>query len=301
MIRITKKNWLWTTLAVVLLGGIAAGGYYCLLHQVKTIIAEAETLYLNGNYGQAFDAYRKIPTWQIALLSPLEQADLDINCGNCLYEMRKYADAIPFFARAAKQVEECNLLNKIEAPAQLYNRWGEGFETQKKYQQAESIYLRGIDNLRKKLGNYSGIALLQARLGELYLDTGNYRVSIIYWNLVLSNSNFMKRQDDSEKSIIYRCLAAAYCHTDNLAEAATTCETYISFTEKSYGKESPQMGVAYAAKALIFYKQKKRIEAIKLLDNSYSILEKKCGKEYCATRQIAKLREKWENEPDRKK
>ena len=58
MIRITKKSWLWTTLAVVLLGGIAAGGhFYRQTHSAEKLCADAQQMEKQGNYNDALYYY----------------------------------------------------------------------------------------------------------------------------------------------------------------------------------------------------------------------------------------------------
>lgn len=281
---------------IVLLLGTGLGGYYIYLrHQALSLYEKAEKACQQKDYPQAFELCRKIIPEKLSMLPPLEQANTLINAGNCLYEMEKYADAIPYFAQAAEIVEKYTLLPQIATPAQLYSHWGYSYNTIKNYSMAEKIYSDGIDKLPKYLSkSYSGIALLHADLGKLYLQEANYPGSLTHLEMALNNEAFIKHQEVSDLAGFYGDIAAAYCHNNRLPEALHFYEKSIIYTKQTYGNDSARIGVEYAGKALVLFRQGKTVEAIKLLDLAYSILENKCGKNYRATRRISELRDEWQ-------
>lgn len=291
------KKWEFLSLGMIFLVGLFSFGYYFIMqYQTHDIYSQAENAYQQKNYTLALDLYKKIKQYNFQSLSLFEQANVYINEGNSLYEMKKYTEAIDFFAKGVEIIEKHGLLNKIEYPLPLYSRWGEGYEVKKEYSNAEQIYLRGITNLEALYGKkYHGVALLQARLGEIYLYNEEDKKSLFYWECVLENVSFMKIQNDADNAMIYRCVSAAYCHNNKLEEALITAKKAIIFASKSYGETSPQVAIIYAGMALIYYKQKNLPEAFNLLDRAYNILVKKCGAKHSATLRIKKLRHEWKS------
>jgi len=134
---------------------------------------------------------------------------------------------------------------------------------------------------------------LQARLGELYLNLYDYKQSLIYWERVLKDKNYITEQNDSAKALIYHCVAVAYCHNEQLESSIKMWQQSSYYVKKCYGEKSPRMALEYSGMALVYYKQQNFLHAVELLNEAYSILEKECGKDYRATRRIAKLREDW--------
>ncbi len=282
---------------LLLLTVMSGGGYYLYQrHQARALYEQAQKAYLQKDYKQALELCREITQGQLRVLSPMEQANILINAGNCLYEMDKYADSINYFARAAEIVENNDLLSKIEVPFRLYTRWGDCLE-EKNINNAEKIYRHGIELFSKSYGvSYPGIAMLQVRLGNLYLRTAQYEKSLKCLEAALKNRRYIDEQDDSDRAYLYGKLAAAYCHNNKLNEALAKYQQSIEIIKKGTGENCPQIAIEYAGLALVYYKQKKITEAIKFLDLSYDIFREQCGGEYRATQRIAKLRDKWKLE-----
>ena len=298
-----KKTLIYLVIGLTLLFGVGVGGcYWYRWQQARSLYHQEQTAYRQKNYSLALEFCRKITPGQLRMLSELEQANTLIHAGHCLYEMNRYSDCIDYFARAAEIVEKNDLLTQIEAPTQLYNRWGESYEGEKQYTQAEKIYRRGLKMIGTELGeSYSGVALMQSRLGQIYFHEANYPASLTHFEMALKNETFIKHQEIADLAGFYGEMAAAYCHNNRLSEALVFYEKSIIYTQQTYGNDSARIGVEYAGKALVFFRQGKTLEAIKLLDLAYSILEKKCGKDYRATRRIAKLREEWQTKLNEKK
>ena len=293
-----QRKTIWIISIIILLAAIGNGGYYLYQRQqAHALYEQAQQAYAQKDYQKSLEFCRKITPLQLRLLPKLEQANALINAGNCLYEMEKYADGIDYFARAAEIVEKNDLLAQIEAPTQLYNRWGECYEAGNQYDNAKEIYLRGMNQIIEVYGSsYQGITLLRARLGEIYLYLGDYKKSLGYWERVIEDKNYIDEQSDSAKALIYHYTASAYCHNDLLDKSLEMCAQSSYYTKKCYGEHSDRMALEYSGVAAVYYKQKNISRAIELLDKALFILEKGYGKDYYVTQRIAELRYKCEKE-----
>jgi len=291
------KKAYWILFFILLQTAIGIGIYYYLLyHQTNALYEQAQNAYQRQDYPQSLALCRKIISGWVRLLPELKQANVLINAGNCLYEMEKYTDSIDYFARAAEIVEKHNLLSQIDAPSWLYARWGDSLKEKQEDANAEKIYQHGIELFRVVYGmSYPGIAMLQVRLGKMYLYNEEYSKSLVCLESAVANRFYIREQNGLNKAYLYGNLAAAYCHNNKLNEANAMYIQSIDLMKKCFGDKSAHLAIEYSGLALVRYKQKKFMEAIKFLDLAYDIFLEQKGCEYHVTR-IAKLREEWKQE-----
>ncbi len=281
-------------LFTLLLFGLFAADTDSNQRQARLLMSQAAADYQKKHFNSALAKYTEIKKKYIALLTPLEQAKVYIGIGDAYYEIKQYNKGIEDYAKAADILETNKLLLKIQAPTQLYNRWGEGYEFDRKSAQAESVYLRGIKHICNLFGNkYSGLILLHARLGDLYLQQKKYMESYRHIAPVISCNKYLEEQSDWGKMKLYQIMTTACTHTNKLDEAINMWNKEAEFTLKLYGSDSPQMAIAYTGLALIYHQQKKSPNAIKELNHAYSILKRKLGINHKATKCISDLLQEW--------
>jgi tetratricopeptide (TPR) repeat protein len=282
---------LFTILSVV-------GYYFYNKHQAETLRDKAEHLYKQSDWKAALVVYNMLKDDYLLFLSPFEQAGIYIGIGNCLFEIDRYSDSINFYSHAATIVDSNNLLIKLDAPTQLYERWGIGYEAEKNYPEAERIYKDGIKAISRIWGyRYTGLFILKSRLGSIYLLTGQYHESLVNLLEVYNNKEFWDEQEEHAKALFLGKLGAAYCHNEDYENAEKIYERCLYYTRKSFGDDSRRLAIEYVGLAMVLHKQNQTSKAVMLLEKSYTYFKNNYGEQDNATKRIADLLDEWKNTP----
>ncbi len=243
---------------LLLLTVTSGGGYYLYQrHQAHSLYERAQKAYLQKDYKQALELCREITQGQLRLLSPLEQANILINAGNCLYEMDKYADVLAYYLAAEKIIKSGSAQSDIQAS--LFLKIGNIYFTLNKYDNAIA-YLKSAEKIWK-LNRSDAIVEIYSNLATIYLETNNYGEARFYYLQAIEETkrrNLSQCVGHRNYALMHYYLADACFELNMLYDAEKYCMKALSVINTN-SDLSNLKGKIYHRLALIYFLKRKKM------------------------------------------
>lgn len=214
------------------------------------------------NYSSAISYLQRALKIKTEAKDTLEMQKTRINIANVYYQQKNYQETINQYKEALKL--GANIKSNEEEYSQITNNLGECYSTIGKYDSA-MYYLNTSLEVKKKLGNKSGIAATLGNIGNINFHQKNYQKAIEFYT---ESFEIAKQTVDLEfQKNAQKILAMSYMNLNQKEKALQAMLLFTVLQDSLFN----EMSVKQVAETQIKYETEKKEAENKLLQQQNSI------------------------------